>query len=224
MSDPGSGGPGPGGPGSGDPGSGGPGPGGPGSGDPGSGGPGPGGSGLGGPGSGGPGLGGAGLEGSGRGGGAYLEIVGPDPEQGAVSGPRPFGIDRLAAPHLVTWAVAVTDIDAAVAAARARGVDPGDPLPMSRRTPEGELLEWRLTPPPAGPTLLPFLIDWGSTPHPTSRGLPEVELHSLTGYHPHPDTEHPRLAALGADLELHPGDTPELSAVLITDTGPLTLR
>lgn len=160
----------------------------------------------------------------GLGGGAYLEIVGPDPEQGEVGAPRPFGIDRLSAPRLVAWAIRVPDIDAAVATARTRGLDPGEPATMSRRTPEGELLAWRLTAPPAGLTLLPFLIDWGSTPHPTSRGLPEVALGSFTGYHPDPGSVRDKLSALDAEIEVHEGAEPELSAVLIGDGGPLTLR
>src|SRR5262245_26246914 len=35
---------------------------------------------------------------------AYLEIIGPDPEQSKPSNPRRFGIDDLKAPRLVTWA------------------------------------------------------------------------------------------------------------------------
>ncbi|MDH6486383.1 hypothetical protein M2157_002382 [Streptomyces sp. SAI-127] len=44
--------------------------------------------------------------------------------------------------HLV---LATPDLDAAVATARARGYDPGEIRPMSRRTPDGTLLTWRLT-------------------------------------------------------------------------------
>lgn len=98
----------------------------------------------------------------GLGGRSYLEIVGPDPEQEDPAGPRPFGIDGLRAAGLAGWALAVEDIDAVTARAREQGYDPGDPQDMSRRTPSGELLSWRLTPPDrAGHgRLVPFLIDW----------------------------------------------------------------
>lgn len=66
------------------------------------------------------------------GGGAYLEVVGPDPEQPDPGRPRPFGIDGLRGPRLVAWAVRVDDLDAAIAAARARGHDPGDARDMAR--------------------------------------------------------------------------------------------
>ena len=72
---------------------------------------------------------------------AYLEIIGPDPEQPAPEQPRPFGIDDLVAPRVVSWAVRVSDIAAVVAASRRAGYDPGDPIAMSRRTRDGELLE-----------------------------------------------------------------------------------
>ncbi|GAA3415446.1 hypothetical protein GCM10018952_40020 [Streptosporangium vulgare] len=87
---------------------------------------------------------------------------------------------------------------------------------MSRRTPEGELLEWRLTSSPddTGDGLVPFLIDWGSTAHPAERGLPVVELTSLSALHPDPAAVAADLAALGAELEVAAGDEPRLVAVI----------
>jgi len=83
----------------------------------------------------------------GLGAGAYLEIIGPDPDQPQPVGGRWFGIDRLTAPGIVTWAIRTADIDSSVAAARALGYDPGQPRIMTRRSDAGEVLQWRLTPP-----------------------------------------------------------------------------
>ena len=109
---------------------------------------------------------------------AYLEIIGPDPGQPTPTTRRPFLVDQLRTPRVVTWAVRTGDLDAAVSAARDRGYDPGVPRAMSRESPTGDLLRWRLTPPrpdyEAG--LVPFLIDWGATEHPTARSLPRVSL------------------------------------------------
>ncbi|MFI0155387.1 VOC family protein [Streptomyces lydicus] len=163
----------------------------------------------------------------GLGGGAYFEIIGPDPEQPAPRGPRWFGIDALPGPRLVTWAVRVSGISARVATARAHGYDPGEPAEMSRRAPDGTLLVWQLTPPGAGGTpaggesagvwLTPFLLDWGTTPHPSAAGLPTLPLVSLTATHPAPAAVHAELAALGAPWPGEPvaaGAGPRLTAVL----------
>jgi hypothetical protein len=161
----------------------------------------------------------------GLGGRSYLEIVGPDPEQEAPAGPRPFGIDGLAAPRLTGWAVAVRDIDAVTARARERGYDPGRPEEMSRRTPEGELLRWRLTPPQrAGHSgLVPFVIDWGGTRHPADGGLAVVDLMSLRACHPDPEAVRRDLAALDVRLDLDVGTNPGLTAVVRGEHGPVTL-
>ncbi|MFF4286728.1 VOC family protein [Streptomyces sp. NPDC001633] len=151
----------------------------------------------------------------GLGGGAYLEIIGPDPEQPAPDGPRWFGIDALTGPRLVTWAVRVTGIAARVAAARARGHDPGEAVAMSRRTPDGGRLAWQLTPPGAGGALAPFLLDWGSTPHP-SAGLPVVPLVALRAVHPDPAAVRAEWAALGVRWpgDLIAGPDVQLTAVV----------
>jgi hypothetical protein len=161
----------------------------------------------------------------GLGGAAYLEIIGPDPEQPAPEQPRPFGIDDLAAPRIVTWAIRTGDIDAAVAAARESGYDPGPPRTMSRRTAEGAVLEWRLTAPrfDYGDGLVPFLIDWGRTPHPARRGLPGVPLVEFSGRHPDPASVRPGLGALRADLHLDIGELVTLTAVVQGAAGPVTL-
>jgi hypothetical protein len=114
--------------------------------------------------------------------GAYLEVIGPDPEQPLPADPRPFGLDEIVHPALVAWAVRVTDIDAAIATARDGGWDPGAAMAMSRQRPDGVVLQWRLTwwTPPH-----PFLIDWGltdrvTTLHPSQSAATGLTLVSLT--------------------------------------------
>ncbi|MET0135341.1 MAG: VOC family protein [Kibdelosporangium sp.] len=158
---------------------------------------------------------------AGLGGGAYLEVIGPDPEQPPPDGPRPFGIDDLDEPRLVAWAARVSDIASAVSRARAQGYDPGPVTPMSRRRPDGVLLEWQLTPP--SPGLLPFLIDWGHTAHPSRTAVQSGQLLSLQGFHPEPEEVHKGLSALGAELPVTAGEQ-ALRAVIQTPAGEMTLR
>lgn len=146
------------------------------------------------------------------GGGAYLEIIGPDPDQADPPGPRPFGIDDLGDPRLVAWAVRTDDIDASVAAARMADVGLGDPRSMRRETPGGDTLAWRLTPPSAG--VIPFLIDWGDTPHPTE-SLPEaahlVGLRLETGER---DEVKRAMKALGVDVDVRWGFEERIAATV----------
>ncbi|MEU3253594.1 VOC family protein [Streptomyces sp. NPDC006997] len=157
----------------------------------------------------------------GLGGAAYLEIIGPDPEQSDPDGPRPFGVDGLTGPRTVSWAVRTTDLDAAIATARTRGHDPGPGHAMSRRTPDGALLSWRLTGSAHPSGLVPFLIDWGTSAHPTAAGLPTTPLLELSATTPVPEEIHRILTALGTGLPLTRG--PEgMAYTLDTPRGPVT--
>lgn len=160
----------------------------------------------------------------GLGNGAYLELIGPDPDQPEPEQPRPFGIDKLTEPRLAAWLIRTTDIDAAVAAARAAGLDPGDPLPLSRETPDGRVLHWRLTFPDfSEPTqLVPALIDWGTTAHPSAE-LPTVPLRSLEALHPNPAAVSTKLKALNAHLKVRAGTRPTLIATIGNDANPIVL-
>jgi Glyoxalase-like domain len=160
------------------------------------------------------------------GGGGYLEVIGPDPEQPEPARPRPFGIDGLREPRLVAWAVRVTDLDAAVAAARSRGHDPGAGRDMARVRGDGVRLAWRLTPPPSAvPEVVPFLIAWGDTEHPSRTAARGARLESFTAAHPDPAGVGQRLAALGVtDLTVGPAPTPALRAVIATPSGRVELE
>lgn len=159
----------------------------------------------------------------GLGGERYLEIVGPDPEQAAPAGGRRFGIDGLTQPRLVTWAVKAPGIAARVDRARKRGWDPGAPEAMSRRRPDGLLLEWTLTRAPEsfGDGLVPFLIDWGQTPHPAASLPAGCELVRVRGEHPNAGKVRDALLALGEDLSIIPGPEPVLAAIIQSAKGRL---
>lgn len=155
------------------------------------------------------------------GGSTYLEIVGPDADQPDPPGPRPFSIDDLEEPRLVTWAAGVPSIDSWIAWARARGVDPGDAFAMQRTTPQGTTLHWRLTIPPAeGDGVLPFLIEWpGVTPAATS--APGCSLLSFDLRHPDPAIGS-RLREYAVPVEVEAGE-PGISASIATPAGFVTL-
>jgi catechol 2,3-dioxygenase-like lactoylglutathione lyase family enzyme len=134
--------------------------------------------------------------------GRYLEIIAPDPSQPGSATPLPFGVDSSSSARLAGWAWRVDDIDAAVALARQAGFDPGDPVAMHRLTTDGVELHWRLTLNAAGGSQVPFLIDWGETPHPSRSSPAGLRLLSLRIEHPEPDTIAAALSAMGAEADV----------------------
>ena len=110
----------------------------------------------------------------------YLEIIAINPKATPTRGAgfkRWFDLDDAAlqarlmqdGPQLVHWVASVPDIDAALLALRAIGIQRGQVVSASRETPHG-LLQWRISVRDDGQRLfsgvLPTLIQWGSV-HPT---------------------------------------------------------
>ena len=153
---------------------------------------------------------------------AYLEMIGLDVEHPPMPGVGvPFGVDRLRAPRLLTWAAQPVDLDAALSQFAALGADLGAARAMSRRTPAGELLQWRLAtgfPLPFG-GVVPFLIDWGSAVHPAADAdVPTAPLVAFTATHPDPAAVTRVLAGVGLTLPVTAGPV-ALTAVLDTPRG-----
>ncbi|GAA1488016.1 VOC family protein [Brachybacterium sacelli] len=128
----------------------------------------------------------------------YLELIGPAPEREGEELPKTFSINRLKKPTLLTYAVHPEGIDQVVEHARAEGFDPGDVQDLFRRTPDGTLLQWRLTQAKAPRNYaVPFLIDWGTTTQPGLGDLPAIELLSFERTEVKPDPLQTSLSALG---------------------------
>jgi Glyoxalase-like domain len=159
------------------------------------------------------------------GGDAFLEVIGPDPGAPAPPDPRPFGIDRLAAPRLVTWCARSISLEADVARAAAAGVDLGAMLDGRRMRDDGVELRWRLTDlrAPRLDGLVPFLIDWGTTPHPSATAAGGARLLTLRAEHPDPGVVERALRALGSDVPVTKANRPALIAKLATPRGEVEL-
>jgi hypothetical protein len=162
----------------------------------------------------------------GLGGGAYLEVIAVDPEQTRTGVPLPFALDRLRLPRLVGWASRSADIERQRAAALEHGHDPGEIQGMSRLRPDGVNLAWRLTRGAQAPDRLvvPFLIDWGASPHPSESAPAGVRLVALRAEHPDPASVRADLAALGLDLPVDEGPEAALVATLDSPRGLVVLR
>ncbi len=165
------------------------------------------------------------------GGETYLEVMAPDPDAGDGDGPLGRALTGLAGPRLVAWLARTTDAEVSAAAVREAGWR-ATVAPLSRETPEGDLLEWRLVRlagHDAGP-LAPILIDWGDAPHPSASAPAGVELVAFHLEAPDPTPVRALLDVLGADIEVRSGPAPRLAArmqasgsALVLDGEPLDL-
>lgn len=156
--------------------------------------------------------------------GQYLEVIGPDADQPEPSEPRPFGIDLIERPRLTAWVAKSTRLEEAVTGAAQRGYDLGPIREMSRTTPDGEVLRWRLTRRRLSTVaVIPMLIDWGDTRHPSTIAPTGVSLVAFRAVHPEPDHVRDVLAALSLDLDVSIGLKPCLTAKLSGPAGLLEL-
>lgn len=156
----------------------------------------------------------------------YLEIIGPDREQTLPEGtPYSFDVDKLTEMTLRTWAIHPEGFDERLAAAEAAGVDYGFASEMSRTTPDGELLEWRLTqrfPLPAEGTQ-PFLIDWLESTHPALTDIGIIGFDSFEVVTPDVAGTRTALEVLGAaDTDVVEGPEYGIRATLTGPAGSVT--
>lgn len=146
----------------------------------------------------------------------YLEVIAPDPELPTPARGIGFGLQGLSAPRLVTWAMRHPAIGAAAARAGLGAVRAG-----RRERADGTVLSWRMTDPYAERMdgVIPFLIDWGDTPHPAATAPSGGRLVEFRLEHPSPDRVRDRLEGLGVagpemDVDVGRGDEPRLVALI----------
>lgn len=160
------------------------------------------------------------------GGGRYLEILAPDPEQSLPVDRRFLRAGEQSALRLATWVAQASNLDEVRQRADAAGVDLGEVRVGGRRRPDGTWLAWRLLgadqPRLAG--LIPFFIDWGDSPHPSSTAAPGCELRGLRARHPEPGRLRAVLAALDLDLVVEEGEEPGLIATIECPSGLVELQ
>jgi Glyoxalase-like domain len=157
--------------------------------------------------------------------GPYLELIGPDPTQSVPAGTAlPFGIGSSSAPKLAGFALGTGELDKVVDRARAAGHDPGEVRAMQRATPDGGLLSWRLTAGGSHDGLVPFLIDWLDSPHPSTTTPRGATLVALRGEHPDPDAVLAAHRALGWSMDVGAAPAPALVATIDTPNGRIDLR
>jgi len=157
---------------------------------------------------------------------SYLEIIGPDPDQPKPAGSRRFGIDDLKAPRLIGWVAKSRELETVSATAAASHIPLGSIIPGSRKRPDGVVLTWRYTDPNtvAADRLIPYFIDWGSSPHPSATAARGATLVQLRAEHPDAGNVQKMLDALGLQLHVDKGSAAALIATIDCPRGRVELR
>lgn len=153
---------------------------------------------------------------------SYLEVIALDPDQpGAVDA---LGLGGLVQPRPLTWAVR-GDLDQFRAALGSVDIGVEGPIPMSRMT-SGVVVEWALCLPVAdrlGP-VVPFAIDWGTSPHPAADAQTGLTLEQLVLRGPEPDRIQRLLDALQMPaIAVEDASEPGLDLVVSAPTGTTRL-
>ncbi|MEM1156467.1 MAG: VOC family protein [Pseudomonadota bacterium] len=157
----------------------------------------------------------------------YLEIIAPDPDQSAFKGERPFGLDKVTAPRLLTWVASRPGLPKYIDQVRASGLHMLDAISLSRRTAEGQVLEWQMSflddiePELMG--VLPMFIDWGESPHPGSTSENSARLERLELQHPDTASLKPIIEALKLNVMLLPSSALAIRAVINCPKGTVVL-
>lgn len=136
--------------------------------------------------------------------GAYLEVLGPNPELDSPTGLGEF-LSRKASPEVISFALRTEDMSEVRTAAESAGLSFFGPNAGSRRTGSGELLEW------SGAYLLghdfgdfvPFFIDWGETRHPSTTSVRGLEQLEFSVMHPRAEALANLYQAIGVNVPVH---------------------
>jgi len=157
--------------------------------------------------------------------GSYLEIVAPDP-QATTSAKPPWWLKDLKSDRIVAWAVKGSELEVLRANALQNDIPLGEVVSGERVRPDGVRLTWRFTSPkvPVADGIVPFFIDWGSSPHPAQTSPQGVKLVGVRAEHPdHVRVGH-MLEQLNVDLVVTAGAAPALIATVEGQHGRVEIR
>ena len=156
---------------------------------------------------------------------SFLEIVAPDPDQPPPKDPRPF-FKGLVESRLVRWFINSRDIRHDRDEAVSKGVPYGEVKAGSRQRPDGVQVSWQFTDPakPVTEGVVPFIIDWGDTPHPSQSAAKGATLISLRAEHPDPREAKRLLLALGIKIPVKKSKRPALIATMEGPRGRVELK
>lgn len=158
--------------------------------------------------------------------GAYLELLAIDPTNHNIDPPRWMGIDLITEPKLTRWAIKTNDLSSDVAILKEANPNMGEQFNGSRKKTDGSILEWGMALPLATPKveILPFMIDWKTSIHPTESLSKIYPLTALKATYPEPSVIEKPLKKLGIDLEVLEAKEVSLQATIQGPKGEVVLK
>jgi len=153
----------------------------------------------------------------------YLEIVAPDPNQGG--GPWSRTLKSMSEASLLHWVIARPNLGDYTSGLSGLIGGDNEVTEISRQHPKLGLLEWQLLMLPKHEygCLVPFLIDWHDTTHPTELLEPVCTLSRIRITTPQLADIMKISAWLGLNAEFTEGEEAKLECVIETPKGQLTL-
>lgn len=155
----------------------------------------------------------------------YIEVIAPDPAQ-SLEGTMGGEFAMLDEPYLYSAAYSIDDLEGALAAAAASGLEAGRIVEMSRTRPDdGVTLNWaimKLSETTLG-TRFPFLIDWKGSPHPSGTTPGGLELLDFRAVSTNADDLTAAFSGMGMDIPVDRGAHSGFVARLSTPKGEITL-
>ena len=155
----------------------------------------------------------------------YLEIMGPDPGQPEPKQPRPFGMETMSKPRLVSWVVRTDDLQSVIDKAKQQKLDLGELQEKSRKKPDGSVLKWTMTDLRKNRMdgTIPYFINWGDSAHPAENSPKGCSLIKLEVFHPDVNRVNELLRKLGIDLKVGLGPV-ALKATIESPKGQIVLE
>lgn len=155
----------------------------------------------------------------------YLELLAIDQTNSKISAPRWMGVDIVQEPQLTRWALKSKQLEQDVQILQKANAAMQNIVQGSRQRTDGSILNWEILMPLPQPAveLLPFMVDWQDSIHPTESLDTHCQLVELKATHPNPLTLQTILQQLQAPLTVTLGTTIRLQAIIDCPRGRIIL-
>ncbi len=153
--------------------------------------------------------------------GAYLELLAVDATNTAIAAPRWMGVDEVDSFTFTRWAIKSTNLANDVAILKRVNPLMGEIFTGSRKKTDGSTLRWSMALPLATPAVevLPFMVDWKDSVHPTESLQEGCKLIGLEFTHPKPFPILTAFRDLKVEMHIKEEATPTLKAIIDTPNG-----